>query len=147
MTKTQHLVPVVCDQTCVRKPAKYYFYLPCCAFFFFLSSLSLSTLLPVCWQDDSQGFNLKASALCEGQCSQQLFSNWRLWMALCESDEAQTQRQIKATKTLAIVSLSWVTNRRAKATQRGQNVFAFSPLSLLPSLPRPSVSLYSLDSL
>ena len=67
MTKTQHLVPVVCDQTCVRKPAKYYFYLPCCAFFFFLSSLSLSTLLPVCWQDDSQGFNLKASAFCEGQ--------------------------------------------------------------------------------
>lgn len=36
-----------------------------------------------------------------------------------ERDEAETQRQIKGTKTLAIVLLLRVTNRRVKATQRG----------------------------
>lgn len=36
-----------------------------------------------------------------------------------ERDEAETQRQIKGTKTLPIVPLLRVTNRRVKATQHG----------------------------
>lgn len=38
---------------------------------------------------------------------------------VAERDEAETQRQIKDTKTLAIVPLLRVTNRQVKATQRG----------------------------
>lgn len=43
----------------------------------------------------------------------------RLSVAGDERDEAETQRQIKGTKTPAIVLLLRVTNRQVKATQRG----------------------------
>lgn len=61
----------------------------------------------------------------------------RLSVAGDERDEAETQRQIKGTKTPAIVLLLRVTNRQVKATQRGWNTLAsipFSPPSLLPPL-------------
>lgn len=59
-------------------------------------------------------------------------------------DEAETQRQIKSTKTLPIVPLLQVTNRQVKRTPCV--VEMYSPLSLLPP-PSLTLSLYSLDSL
>lgn len=69
---------------------------------------------------------------------------WRLSVAGDERDEAETQRQIKGTKTPAIVLLLRVTNRQVKATQRGWNTLASIPFSPLPFF---LLSLYSLDSL
>lgn len=53
-----------------------------------------------------------------------------------ERDEAETQRQIKGTKTLAIVPLLRVTNRRVKSNTAWLKCICLHPFP--PSLPLPA---------
>lgn len=104
-------------------------------FFFFV------WLFPAWWQS---GIHLKHRPFVSGVSGYS--PKRRLSAAGDERDEAETQRQIKGTKTRAIVPLLWVTNRQVKATQHGWNALASIPFSP-PPLPFFLLSLYSLDSL
>lgn len=89
--------------------------------------------------DCSQWFICKTALLSSGVSCYS--AKRRLSAAGDERGEAETQRQIKATKTRAIVPLLRVTNRRVKATQRGWNALASIPFSAPPP-PSPFPPLF-----
>lgn len=105
----------------------------CCCLFFFL-------LFFPPHPDCSQWFICKTALLSSGVSCYS--AKRRLSAAGDERGEAETQRQIKATKTRAIVPLLRVTNRRVKATQRGWNALASIPFSGPPPSPFPPLFIF-----